>query len=69
LALSDREWQVAMMMIKGQNPNEMATILTVSVNNINCDRYWIFDTFSINSDIEWVLFAIKHHFFGMDLVG
>lgn len=65
-ALSDRELQVAMMTIRGQKPNEIAGILSVSAKTINSFRYRIFEKFSISSDVELVLFAVKHKVFDVD---
>ncbi|EGG94361.1 BarA-associated response regulator UvrY [gamma proteobacterium IMCC1989] len=65
-ALSDRELQVAMMTIRGQKPNEIAEILNVSAKTINSFRYRIFEKFSLNNDVELVLFAVKHKVFDVD---
>lgn len=64
--LSDRELQVATMTIRGQKPNEIAEILNISAKTINSFRYRIFEKFSISSDVELVLFAVKHKFFDVD---
>lgn len=65
-SLSDRELQVAMMTIRGQKPNEIAETLNVSSKTINSFRYRIFEKFSISSDVELVLFAVKHKVFDVD---
>ncbi len=65
-ALSDRELQVAMMTIRGQKPSEIADILNVSAKTINSFRYRIFEKFSISSDVELVLLAVKHKVFDVD---
>lgn len=65
-ALSDRELQVAMMTIRGQKPNEIAGILNVSAKTVNSFRYRIFEKFNLNSDVELVLFAVKHKVFDVD---
>ena len=64
--LSDRELQVAMMTIRGQKPNDIAGILNVSAKTVNSFRYRIFEKFNINSDVELVLFAVKHKVFDVD---
>lgn len=64
--LSDRELQVAMMTIRGQKPNEIADTLNVSSKTINSFRYRIFEKFSISSDVELALFAVKHKVFDVD---
>lgn len=65
-ALSDRELQVAMMTIRGQKPNEIAEILNVSAKTVNSFRYRIFEKFNLSSDVELVLFAVKHKVFDVD---
>lgn len=64
--LSDRELQVAMMTIRGQKPNEISDILNVSAKTVNSFRYRIFEKFKISSDVELVLFAVKHGMFDVD---
>lgn len=64
--LSDRELQVAMMTIRGQKPNEISEILNVSAKTVNSFRYRIFEKFNISSDVELVLFAVKHGVFDVD---
>lgn len=64
--LSDRELQVVMMTLKGQKPAEIAKILNVSSKTINSFRYRVFEKFNINSDVELVLFAVKHKIFDVD---
>lgn len=64
--LSDRELQVAMMTIRGQKPNEIAEVLNVTPKTINSFRYRIFEKFNLSSDVELVLFAVKHKVFDVD---
>ncbi len=64
--LSDRELQIAMMTIRGQKPNEIAEILNISAKTINSFRYRVFEKFNISSDVELVLFAVKHKVFDVD---
>lgn len=64
--LSDRELQVAMMTIRGQKPSEISEILNVSAKTVNSFRYRIFEKFNISSDVELVLFAVKHKVFDID---
>jgi two-component system invasion response regulator UvrY len=66
--LSDRELQVAMMTMQGQKPNEIAEVLSVSAKTINSFRYRIFEKFNISSDVELVLFAVKHKVFDVDVM-
>jgi two-component system, NarL family, invasion response regulator UvrY len=66
--LSDRELQVAMMTMQGKKPNEIAEVLNVSAKTINSFRYRIFEKFKISSDVELVLFAVKHKVFDIDVM-
>lgn len=64
--LSDRELQIAMMTIRGEKPNDIAKTLNISSKTINSFRYRIFEKFDISSDVELVLFAVKHKVFDVD---
>ena len=64
--LSDRELQIAMMTIRGQKPTEIADLLNISSKTINSFRYRIFEKFDISSDVELLLFAVKHKVFDID---
>ncbi len=64
--LSDRELQVVMLAITGKKPNEIAEILNVSAKTVNSFRYRVFEKFRISSDVELVLFAVKHKIFDVD---
>ena len=64
--LSDRELQVANMIIDGQKPHAIADVLSVSTKTVNSFRYRIFEKFNISNDVELVLFAVKHKIFDID---
>ncbi len=64
--LSDRELQIAMMTIQGKKPNDIAEVLNIAPKTINSFRYRIFEKFDISSDVELVLFAVKHKVFDVD---
>lgn len=64
--LSDRELQVAMMTMQGKKPNEISEVLNVSAKTINSFRYRVFEKLKISSDVELVLFAVKHKIFDVD---
>lgn len=66
--LSDRELQIAMMLIKGQKPSDIANTLNISAKTINSFRYRIYDKFKISTDVELVIFAVKHKVFDIDLL-
>lgn len=58
--LSDREKQVAMMVVNCQSPQEIADQLFVSVKTINTYRYRIFEKLNINSDVKLTHLAMRH---------
>ena len=51
--LSDREKQVAMMVVNCQSPQQIADQLFVSVKTINTYRYRIYEKVGVDSDVEF----------------
>ncbi|MGH1441116.1 MAG: response regulator [Cellvibrionaceae bacterium] len=64
--LSERELQIAMMIVRGEKPIAIAEKLNISSKTINSYRYRVFEKFDINSDVELVHLAIKHKVFDVD---
>jgi len=64
--LSERELQIAMMIVRGEKPVAIAEKLNISSKTINSYRYRVFEKFDINSDVELVHLAIKHKVFDVD---
>lgn len=64
--LSERELQIAMMIIRGDKPVAIAEKLNIASKTINSYRYRIFDKFDISSDVELVHLAIKHKVFDVE---
>lgn len=58
--LSEREKQVAMMVVNCQSPQEIADQLFVSVKTINTYRYRIFEKLNIDSDVKLTHLAMRH---------
>jgi len=58
--LSDREKQVAMMVVNCQSPQQIADQLFVSVKTINTYRYRIYEKVGIDSDVKLTHLAIRH---------
>ncbi len=58
--LSDREKQVAMMVVNCQSPQEIADQLFVSVKTINTYRYRIYEKVGVDSDVKLTHLAIRH---------
>lgn len=58
--LSEREMQVAMMVVNCQSPQQIADQLFVSVKTINTYRYRIFEKLGIDSDVKLTHLAMRH---------
>jgi len=59
-SLSERELQVALMIINGVKVQEIAEKLFVSAKTVNSYRYRIFEKLSIENDVELTLMAIRY---------
>jgi len=59
-ALSEREMQVAMMVVNCISAQEIADKLFVSVKTVNTYRYRIFEKLSIDSDVKLTHLAIRY---------
>ncbi|OBX82247.1 response regulator [Moraxella atlantae] len=58
--LSEREMQVAMMVVNCQSPQQIADQLFVSIKTINTYRYRIFEKLNIDSDVKLTHLAMRH---------
>ncbi|MFA9485364.1 response regulator [Moraxella haemolytica] len=58
--LSEREKQVAMMVVNCQSVQEIADQLFVSVKTVNTYRYRIFEKLGVNSDVKLTHLAMRH---------
>ena len=58
--LSEREKQVAMMVVNCQSPQQIADQLFVSVKTVNTYRYRIFEKVGIDSDVKLTHLAMRH---------
>lgn len=58
--LSEREKQVAMMVVNCKSIQEIADTLFVSTKTINTYRYRIFEKLGIDSDVKLTHLAIRH---------
>lgn len=63
--LSDRELQVAQMIIDCKKSNEIAELLNVSPKTVSTYRTRIFSKLSIDSDVELIHLAIRYNVLGM----
>jgi two-component system, NarL family, invasion response regulator UvrY len=59
-ALSEREMQVAMMVVNCISAQEIAEKLFVSVKTVNTYRYRIFEKLNIDSDVKLTHLAIRY---------
>ena len=58
--LSEREKQVAMMVVNCQSPQQIADQLFVSVKTVNTYRYRIFEKVGVDSDVKLTHLARRH---------
>lgn len=58
--LSEREKQVAMMVVDCKSAQQIADALFVSAKTVNTYRYRIFEKLGIDSDVKLVRLAIEH---------
>lgn len=58
--LSEREKQVAMMVVNCQSPQQIADQLFVSVKTVNTYRYRIYEKVGVDSDVKLTHLAIRH---------
>lgn len=58
--LSERELQIAMMVVNCQKVQEISDKLFLSPKTVNSYRYRVFDKLGITSDVELTLLAIRH---------
>ena len=68
-ALTEREMQIAMMVVSCQKVLDISDKLCLSPKTVNSYRYRIFDKLSISSDVELTLLAIRHGMIDADQVG
>lgn len=59
--LSDRELQIALMVVNCHKVNEISDKLFLSPKTVNTYRYRIFDKLKISSDVELTHLAIRHN--------
>ncbi|MBK8972636.1 MAG: UvrY/SirA/GacA family response regulator transcription factor [Hahellaceae bacterium] len=58
--LSEREMQIALMIVGCQKVQDISDKLCLSPKTVNTYRYRIFEKLSITSDVELTLLAIRH---------
>ena len=58
--LSERELQIAMMIVNCQKVQEISDKLFLSPKTVNSYRYRVFEKLGINSDVELTLLAVRH---------
>ena len=67
-ALSEREMQIAMMIVSCQKVQEISDKLFLSPKTVNSSRYRIFEKLTIDSDVELALLAVRHGLLSADMV-
>jgi two-component system invasion response regulator UvrY len=66
--LSEREIQIAMMIVGCQRVQEISDKLFLSPKTVNSYRYRIFEKLAINSDVELTLLAVRHGLVDVDSI-
>lgn len=64
--LSDRELQIAQMIIDCKKVNEIADHLNLSSKTVNTYRYRLFEKLNISSDVELAKLAMRYNLLGMN---
>lgn len=64
--LSEREMQVALMIVGCQSTQDIADQLNVSPKTVNTYRYRMFEKLGIDSDVALTLLALRHKLFVPD---
>lgn len=59
--LSDREFQIMLMIVHGAEAQDIAEKLHLSSKTVNSYRYRIFAKLHVDNDVELTLLAIRHH--------
>lgn len=59
-SLSDRELQIALMVVNCQKVSDISDKLFLSPKTVNTYRYRIFDKLQVSSDVELTHLAIRH---------
>ena len=59
--LSERELQVALMIVNGHKVQEISDKLCLSPKTVNSYRYRIFEKLNIKSDVELTHLAFRHN--------
>lgn len=63
--LSDRELQIAQMIVDCRKVHEIAESLHLSTKTVNTYRYRIFEKLTISSDVELARLAMRHQLLGI----
>jgi two-component system, NarL family, invasion response regulator UvrY len=67
--LSEREMQIAMMVVSCHKVQDISDKLCLSPKTVNTYRYRVFDKLKISSDVELTLLAIRHGMLDANQVG
>ena len=59
--LSQREMQIMLMIIQGQNTQEISDKLCLSPKTVSTYRYRLYDKLRVDNDVELTHLALRHH--------
>lgn len=65
-SLSEREFQVMIMITKGKKVQEVSEALNLSPKTVNTYRYRLFEKLCVNNDVELMHLALRHNLIAVD---
>ena len=64
--LSERELEIALMLVKGAKVPDIASFLSISAKTVNTHRYRMFENLNVANDVELTHLALRHKLINSD---
>jgi two-component system, NarL family, invasion response regulator UvrY len=64
--LSERELEIALMLVKGAKVPDIASFLNISAKTVNTHRYRMFEKLNVANDVELTHLALRHKLINSD---
>jgi two-component system, NarL family, invasion response regulator UvrY len=64
--LSERELEIALMLVKGAKVPDIAVFLSISAKTVNTHRYRMFEKLNVTNDVELTHLALRHKLINSD---
>jgi len=64
--LSERELEIALMLVKGAKVPDIASFLSISAKTVNTHRYRMFEKLNVANDVELTHLALRHKLINSD---